>query len=215
MTLEEMFGRLSPEEIQQMLSLGDAPKRDAMLEDQLKQAQGLMDTQPEAHSTGLGALLGGLGDVGKVAAGAFHARALREQQAANLKGDTAARMLALQSANRSVMNPGDLNAMGQRGLTPPPMPGDAPPPMPSLEPDGDEGPGASRAMAPMQPATAATINALRHGAASAAVGAPQGVPLQQPVTPPKEQTLADALRGASASPVGTPSFGQRKNPYGY
>jgi hypothetical protein len=71
---------LSPEEQEQLLGMGTLDERQAMLEQQMAQAQALRQPSDSRHVTGLGAALGGLTDGLRYVQGTREMEALRAQQ---------------------------------------------------------------------------------------------------------------------------------------
>jgi len=57
------FSQFTQEELQQLMGLGSMDERQQLVRQQLAQAQALRDPISGQHSTGMGAALGGLGDV--------------------------------------------------------------------------------------------------------------------------------------------------------
>lgn len=60
---EGILSQLTPEELQQLMGMGTLDERGQLLQQQLQMADALRQPQAGEHSTGLGAALGGLGDV--------------------------------------------------------------------------------------------------------------------------------------------------------
>jgi uncharacterized small protein (DUF1192 family) len=63
MDMEELLSQLPPEALQQLLGLGTLDERDALLQQQMQQAEALRRGSGKEYSTGAGAALGGLGDM--------------------------------------------------------------------------------------------------------------------------------------------------------
>lgn len=88
MTLEEMLTQMSPEELQKFSRIQSMPQRNALLEEQMAQAEKLGSQPQQSFSTGLGAALGGLGDVVDKGRAAYQQKQLAGQMGANLdEGD--------------------------------------------------------------------------------------------------------------------------------
>lgn len=79
--MDELLSQFSPEELAELIGLGTLDERGALLQDQMAQAQALRQPQAGHHTTGMGAALGGLGDVVRGFAGARQTTALGAQQA--------------------------------------------------------------------------------------------------------------------------------------
>lgn len=77
--MEELLAQLSPEELAQLLGLGTMDERSALLQQQLAQAEALRQGGGQKYSTGLGAALGGLGDVVNNVAGSMKAQKVNDQ----------------------------------------------------------------------------------------------------------------------------------------
>lgn len=100
-----MLSSLSPEELQQLLGLGTLDERGALLSNQMAQADALMQPQGRQYSTGLGAALGGIGDLTRQIAGTRQQEALLKQQEALLGKKDAGRGLYTEALRRRMGQP--------------------------------------------------------------------------------------------------------------
>jgi hypothetical protein len=78
--MNDILSSLSPEEIHQLMGLSTADEQEAQLQAQLQQAEELRRAKSGAHTTGLGAALGGLGDVVNSGIGAYQQHKLHGQE---------------------------------------------------------------------------------------------------------------------------------------
>lgn len=76
----ELLGSLPPEALQQLLGMGTLDERGDLLQQQLLQAQALQNPTSGDHSTGMGAALGGLGDVFRSVGGGMQQNKAQGQQ---------------------------------------------------------------------------------------------------------------------------------------
>lgn len=77
---ESYIANLSPEALKQLLGMGTLDERGGIVQDQIKQAMAMRDPIAGQHSTGMGAALGGLGDVFRGIGGGVAEHGLRQQQ---------------------------------------------------------------------------------------------------------------------------------------
>lgn len=79
---ESIFSQLTPEQLQQLLSLGTLDEQGSLLEQQLAQAQALRNPMGGQRSTGLGAGIAALGDTLRGVSGAIQEGRIRKEQEA-------------------------------------------------------------------------------------------------------------------------------------
>lgn len=103
--MEELLAQLSPEELAQLLGLGTMDERSQLLQQQLAQAEALRSGPQQHHSTGLGAALGGLGDVVKNVAGSMKAQKLNDQMAGLADEKDKRRQLYLKALRGESLSP--------------------------------------------------------------------------------------------------------------
>ena len=96
MDSDDVLSQLTPEELHQFLSLGTAPDRQKMLQQQLLQAQALRSAPQAEHSTPMGALLGGIAGAGNELIGGMREQQLNGQMGDLLGGQVDARQAFLQ-----------------------------------------------------------------------------------------------------------------------
>ncbi len=77
----DMFAGIPPEMLKQILGLSTYGEEGNALEQQLAQAEALRNGNSQPHSTGMGAALGAISDIGNGAIGGLRENALRKQQA--------------------------------------------------------------------------------------------------------------------------------------
>lgn len=108
---ESYIANLSPEELKQLFGMSTLDERGNVIQDQMRQAMALRDPISGQHSTGMGAALGGLGDVFRGIGGGVAERGLRADQQENLGKKDAGNQLY-----------GKIWQMMLRGQTPPVAP---------------------------------------------------------------------------------------------
>lgn len=114
---EYLLQHLTPDMMNTILGAGGYEDRSHVLEDQLKQAQLLRTPRSQQHITGLGAALGGLGDiVGNITGGLQENKLRGEQQRLLQQNANAMRMLmqarinALRNSSAPTLGAGDFMA---------------------------------------------------------------------------------------------------------
>lgn len=100
---------LSPEDLAKLMSLGTLDERSGALDQQLAQALALGRPSNVQHSTGMGAGLGGLGDVLNRVGGGIQAGGIRGEQAKLLAQKDAAR--GAFGKAQAALDPGDVSAL--------------------------------------------------------------------------------------------------------
>lgn len=95
-----LLSQMSPEELEQLLNLGTMDERGALLQQQMAQAEALRQPSGRQYSTGLGAALGGIGDLTRQIAGTRQMDTLRQQQEALLGKKDAGRGLYVDALRR-------------------------------------------------------------------------------------------------------------------
>lgn len=79
------LSQLTPEQLQQLIALSTLDEEGESFDEQMQQAQALQQPSGHRYSTGLGAALGGFGDVLRSAYGGYQARQAKEGKADLLK----------------------------------------------------------------------------------------------------------------------------------
>ncbi len=85
-SLEQLLQFLTPERVQSMSGMAGLQDKNAMLQQQLAQAEALRQPRGERHSEGLGAALGGVGDILRQIKGQMQESSLNDEMKANLAG---------------------------------------------------------------------------------------------------------------------------------
>ncbi|HET9554349.1 MAG TPA: hypothetical protein VFP50_15410 [Anaeromyxobacteraceae bacterium] len=126
MDSDDTLSQLSPKEMRKLLSLGTAPDRERLLQQQLLQAQALRSEEGQRHATPMGALFGGIANVARSAIGAAKEKDLNQQMGDLWNGQVDARQMLLQKllgprrppaqAQPSEMGAGDFTPSGTFGL---------------------------------------------------------------------------------------------------
>lgn len=80
----DLIANLSPEELQQLMGMTTLDERGGVIQDQIAQALAMRQPVSGQHSTGMGAALGGLGDVLGNIGGGIQNKMLRGEQQGNL-----------------------------------------------------------------------------------------------------------------------------------
>lgn len=122
--LSSLLSQIPPEQLEQMLGLGTLDEEDALLAQQMEQAQALRKGSGKQFSTPVGALLGGLGDVINSGMGAQQANQLMGQRKDLLGKKTSGRKAyvdALRSSQTAL--PPELLRPPAPGAPQAPMPG--------------------------------------------------------------------------------------------
>jgi hypothetical protein len=91
---------LSPEQMQQLLRLGTLNRQDDIIQQEIERAMAQGQPSKAQHTTGIGALFGGMGDAVRGVGSELRQRDLRGQQQANLDQEEQARNLFAQLLRR-------------------------------------------------------------------------------------------------------------------
>lgn len=104
----QMWESLPPEVQEQLLGMGTLDERGALLQQQMAQAEALRQPSGKQYSTGLGAALGGLGDVTRMIGGTMDMGRLQKEQEALLGKKDAGRMSFARYGLRGGAQPQDV-----------------------------------------------------------------------------------------------------------
>lgn len=107
--LNALLSQMTPEELEQIFGMGTLDERGALLNQQMAQAEALRQSSGKQYSTGLGAALGGLGDVTRMVGGTMDMNRLQKEQEALLGKKDAGRGLYVDALRRRPgMSPEDV-----------------------------------------------------------------------------------------------------------
>jgi hypothetical protein len=98
--LNALLSQMTPEELEELLALGTLDERGGLLQQQMAQAEALRQPSGRQHSTGLGAALGGIGDLTKFIGGTRQMDDLRAKQEALMGQKDAGRGLYANAIRR-------------------------------------------------------------------------------------------------------------------
>jgi hypothetical protein len=93
---QNQLAQFTPAELRQLLTLGVAPEKQQMLQQQMMQAEALRQGSGQQHSSPLGALFGGVADAGGALLGGVRQHQLRDQMDQLMGGQVDARQMLLQ-----------------------------------------------------------------------------------------------------------------------
>jgi hypothetical protein len=82
--LDRFMSQFTDEELAQLFGAGTLDERGALLNQQMMQAEALRKPSGQQHSTGLGAALGGMGDLARTIGGTMDMSRLQKEQEALL-----------------------------------------------------------------------------------------------------------------------------------
>jgi hypothetical protein len=89
--LNALLSQMTPEELEQLLGMGTLDERGGLLQQQMMQAEALRKPSGQQYSTGLGAALGGMGDLARTIGGTMDMGRLQKEQEALLSQKDAGR----------------------------------------------------------------------------------------------------------------------------
>lgn len=104
----QLWESLPPEVQEQLLGMGTLDERGALLQQQMAQAEALRQPSGKQYSTGLGAALGGMGDLARTIGGTMDMSRLQKEQEALLGKKDAGRMSFARHGLRGGTQPQDV-----------------------------------------------------------------------------------------------------------